>query len=312
MGFPLSGFTAFPNPYMIPFMGMQSWVIGIMFGMAYQGGKRLISKMPNEEFNALDLNKFGFDQMHKILSRVPEMETMFAEMRPMVEIMIKELEPLLKTLGEATAKYGAQTVEAGIDVIEESLVATANGINKKLKKAGLTWTVQNLKKIGVAQFLIGSLIAQGYLTKEELLENIPTGTTTTSTETIETSPSKHITTTDKIGKNHPDAIRVKNAFNQNKNLYEKLTKKWVPLKQQALIALGKALQRELKGRTFAEHLRIFRSKKGNIMAQVIQKQIVDALSDLKLWANQKVQIISTNTFLRKSYLKMTGIDLGKL
>ncbi len=101
MVFPLSGFTAFPNPYMIPFMGMQSWVIGIMFGMAYQGGKRMISKMTNEEFNVLDLNKFGFDQMHDILSKVPQMQEMFAEMRPMVEIMMEELTPLLKTMAES-------------------------------------------------------------------------------------------------------------------------------------------------------------------------------------------------------------------
>ncbi len=98
MVFPLSGFTAFPNPYMVPFMGMQSWVIGIMFGMAYQGGKRLISKMDNKEFNALDLNKFGFDQMHKILKQVPQMEAMFAEMRPMVQIMASEFRNLIESI----------------------------------------------------------------------------------------------------------------------------------------------------------------------------------------------------------------------
>ncbi len=111
-------------------MGMQSWVIGIMFGMAYQGGKRLISKMPNEEFNALDLNKFGFDQMHSILKQVPQMEAMFAEMRPMVEIMMKELTPLLATLAEATKDFVTEGVVPAAEEVTDDIRKYL--LNKKL------------------------------------------------------------------------------------------------------------------------------------------------------------------------------------
>jgi len=98
MGLPLSGFTAIPNPYMIPFMGYQSWVIGSMFGMAYQGYKRKMSAMSNEEFNKLDITQFGFDEMRKMTAMTPQMEQMFAEMRPMLTIMAKELGELFKSI----------------------------------------------------------------------------------------------------------------------------------------------------------------------------------------------------------------------
>ncbi len=98
MVLPLSGFTAIPNPYMVPFMGLQSYVIGIMFGMGFQGGKRKISAMTNEQFNALDIHRFAFDEMHAILKNIPSVEQMFAEMRPMVEIMAKELGNLIRSL----------------------------------------------------------------------------------------------------------------------------------------------------------------------------------------------------------------------
>ncbi len=94
----LSGFTAIPNPYMIPFMGYQSWVIGSMFGMAYQGYKRKMSAMTNEEFNKLDLTTFGMQEMRKMTQATPQMETMFAEMRPMLDIMAKELNQLIASL----------------------------------------------------------------------------------------------------------------------------------------------------------------------------------------------------------------------
>ncbi len=98
MGLPLSGFTAIPNPYMIPFMGYQSWVIGSMFGMAYQGYKRKISAMSNEEFNKIDITQFGFDEMRKMTAMTPQMEQMFAEMRPMLTIMAKELGELFRSI----------------------------------------------------------------------------------------------------------------------------------------------------------------------------------------------------------------------
>ncbi len=53
MVLPVSGFLPVPLPMMIPFMGAQSLVIGKMFGVGFQYGKRKISAMSNEEFNKL-------------------------------------------------------------------------------------------------------------------------------------------------------------------------------------------------------------------------------------------------------------------
>ncbi len=72
-------------------MGYQSWVIGAMFGMAYQGYKRKMSAMSNAEFNKLNLTDFGLNEMRDMVHRTPKMEAMFAEMRPMLEIMAEEL-----------------------------------------------------------------------------------------------------------------------------------------------------------------------------------------------------------------------------
>ncbi len=98
MPLPISGFTAIPNPYMIPFMGTQTAVIGMMFGITYQGYKRKISAMSNEDFNKLDVIEYAMSEMRKLTQATPQMEQMFAEMRPMVQIMAKELGNLLKEL----------------------------------------------------------------------------------------------------------------------------------------------------------------------------------------------------------------------
>ncbi len=52
MSLPIGGFMPIPLAMMIPFMATQSMVMGDAFGRSFQYGKRRISAMTNEEFNA--------------------------------------------------------------------------------------------------------------------------------------------------------------------------------------------------------------------------------------------------------------------
>jgi len=187
MVLPLSGFTAFPNPYMIPFMGFQSWVIGQMFGMAYQAGKRKVSAFTNEDFNKLNVADLGLDAMHNILRTwQPQMREMFAEMRPMIAMMIDEIGPLLKKAGEAFVENAPEIVEQGIKQVGNVSDATVIAINQELKKRGLTWSIPNLRKIGVASFLLPYL--QNLKIEMGGFEQTPQPTPPPVIETVPESP----------------------------------------------------------------------------------------------------------------------------
>ncbi len=69
MSSPISGFTAVPNPYMVPLLYYQSLLIGAGFGIGYQGMKRKISALSNEDFNKLDLGTFAFQQFAEITAK---------------------------------------------------------------------------------------------------------------------------------------------------------------------------------------------------------------------------------------------------
>ncbi len=69
MSSPISGFTAVPNPYMVPLLYYQSLLIGAGFGIGYQGMRRKLSAMSNEDFNKLDLGTFAFDQFKEITAK---------------------------------------------------------------------------------------------------------------------------------------------------------------------------------------------------------------------------------------------------
>jgi len=69
MSSPISGFTAVPNPYMVPLLYYQSLLIGAGFGIGYQGMRRKLSAMSNEDFNKVDLGIFAFEQFKEITAK---------------------------------------------------------------------------------------------------------------------------------------------------------------------------------------------------------------------------------------------------
>ncbi len=69
MSSPISGFTAIPNPYMVPLLYYQSLLIGAGFGIGYQGMRRKLSAMSNDDFNKLDLGIYAFEQFKEITAK---------------------------------------------------------------------------------------------------------------------------------------------------------------------------------------------------------------------------------------------------
>jgi len=87
-----------PLAMMIPFMGIQSAVMAKQFGENFQFGKRRISAMSNEEFNAttpLDLLK---QNTAEIKAMIPTMEESVSNMRTFQTFLIREF---LQTLNDA-------------------------------------------------------------------------------------------------------------------------------------------------------------------------------------------------------------------
>ncbi len=90
MSSPLSAFTAIPNPQMLAFMGAQSFIMMYQAGEGWQYGKRKISAMSNEEFNALTPQIVMEKQAVVLRSALSTIEKSMNDMTPMVGSIIKQ------------------------------------------------------------------------------------------------------------------------------------------------------------------------------------------------------------------------------
>ncbi len=73
-------FAPLPLAIMIPFMAAQSFAMGQAFGTSFQYGKRKISSMSNEEFNAMDAEALHKQIQSDIREMIPSMNQSFATM----------------------------------------------------------------------------------------------------------------------------------------------------------------------------------------------------------------------------------------
>ncbi len=113
MSSPISGFTAIPNPQMLAFMPIQSYLMMYFAGSGWQYGKRKISAMSNEQFNKLTPEELL--KQHSI-----ELKNML----PTLNKSLNDVTPLVKTL---ILQYG--------DFIKEALRAIGPAIEALLKPA---------------------------------------------------------------------------------------------------------------------------------------------------------------------------------
>jgi len=109
----VSGFLPVPLPMMIPFMGAQSLVIGKMFGEGFQYGKRKISAMPNEEFNALTFQNMMSNARDEMQASIPTMQAALHDMQPLVETVVKEFFDYIKQIAAMLPEQSRQLTGGG-------------------------------------------------------------------------------------------------------------------------------------------------------------------------------------------------------
>ncbi len=96
MSSPLSGFTAVPNPQMLAFMPIQSYLMMYFAGSAWQFGKRKISAKSNEEFNNLTMKTLLEEHTMELKSVIPTLERSLQDVTPLIRILIEQYGDFIK------------------------------------------------------------------------------------------------------------------------------------------------------------------------------------------------------------------------
>ncbi len=104
---PVTGslFAPFFFPLGIAFMGAQSAVMMKMAGENWQYGKRRISAMKNEEFNALTPLKLYQLETAELQSIIPTIESSLRSMTPLTATIVTEMINTFKVGAQATLSY---------------------------------------------------------------------------------------------------------------------------------------------------------------------------------------------------------------
>ncbi len=90
MSSPISGFTAIPNPQMLAFMPIQSYLMMYFAGAGWQIGKRKISAIPNDEFNKMSAKDLLEGFTADLRSTIPTLERSLQDITPLVNILVKQ------------------------------------------------------------------------------------------------------------------------------------------------------------------------------------------------------------------------------
>ncbi len=102
MVLPIGFFAPLPLAIMIPFMAAQSFAMGQAFGTSFQYGKRKISSMSNEEFNALTAVEIADNLQSDVRAMIPSMTESFHRME---DFQIDILESMVRTMILAVEKF---------------------------------------------------------------------------------------------------------------------------------------------------------------------------------------------------------------
>ncbi len=119
MSSPISGFTAIPNPQMLAFMPIQSYLMMYFAGSGWQYGKRRISAMSNEQFNKLTPEELL--QQHSI-----ELKNML----PTLDKTLNDVTPLIRTLVEQYGDFVREAIKAIPDAIGNIFQGTSGNVQQ--------------------------------------------------------------------------------------------------------------------------------------------------------------------------------------
>ncbi len=123
---PIGFFAPLPLAIMIPFMAAQSFAMGHAFGTSFQYGKRKISSMTNEEFNALSATDLHGQLQADIRAMIPDMNQSFKQMErfqiDIINSMVNTLRIAAQDFAEWLAAGGPfQTSGAGVQSGESNV-----------------------------------------------------------------------------------------------------------------------------------------------------------------------------------------------
>jgi len=116
MSSPLSGFTAVPNPQMLAFMPIQSYLMMYFAGAGWQIGKRKISAIPNDEFNKMSANDLLKGFTADLRGSIPTLERSLQDITPLIVTLVEQYGDFALELIKATPP---QVERVGKGIFEE-------------------------------------------------------------------------------------------------------------------------------------------------------------------------------------------------
>ncbi len=123
MSSPISGFTAIPNPQMLAFMPIQSYLMMYFAGAGWQIGKRKISAIPNDQFNKMSAKDLLEGFTADLRSTIPTLERSLKDITPLIATLIEQY-------GEFVTIALKEIPKAAVGVLESQL--TKEGTLSKL------------------------------------------------------------------------------------------------------------------------------------------------------------------------------------
>jgi len=122
-----SGFTAVPNPLMLGFMTMQSYMMMLAAGEAWQYGKRRISALSNDEFNKLAKDDRKFGEM---------IAKQMKEMQPIIEESLTQYDDLVPVIVKEMAEFAKRMVETAPEAVGQFTgISEDNQLGENLLRA---------------------------------------------------------------------------------------------------------------------------------------------------------------------------------
>ncbi len=126
MSSPITGFTAIPNPQMLAFMPIQSYLMMYFAGAGWQIGKRKISAIPNPEFNKMSANDLLKGFTADLRETIPTLISSMNDVTPLIEVLIKQYGDFIKAAIQA-APQAVQTIAGALVNPKGALVPPAFG-----------------------------------------------------------------------------------------------------------------------------------------------------------------------------------------
>ncbi len=125
---PVGGFMPIPLAMMIPFMATQSMIMGDAFGRAFQYGKRKISAMSNEEFNAYSSQKMSSDIFKTYEMAIPDIKQSIHMSQELQHFIVKEfIETAQRVITGTTEEFKDEDNPTGQNIVTNPFGETPYG-----------------------------------------------------------------------------------------------------------------------------------------------------------------------------------------